>query len=571
MGNSSISKSDSDAESGSSKPILIWIDKNVNNNENKEYKEKIINNLNYKIYSFDSVSKAIDALKEIRFVKTYIICSGKAYIRFIKKFIENVNKFMICPKIIIFTSDKKKYLEMNQNNNDLFLNHSFYNSGGIEDTYEEIEKFLKNENNINISQYDLSLNHDLIDMFPNAYKTNLNLPTKILQNINNIQNNQNYLIKNDELNSYKQSDSNLINNSQQKEANNKKIAQNNIFNRQLRFDNNSNPVEYNFEYITHKNQLIVPIYLSFYIRKLQKKQIRHFNKYMLEKYSKEDDIVDLFKQINDVKEIPNEIISKFWARAYTLESPFYKEMNEDLRLGKINKYLSYIQIMYEGIKIKSFYFEPKKKLYRGTEFNEKEILIIQSYMNLKIKDLPAAIIYSKSFFSFSLNKKIAMGYIKNAFLIIEDFMEEERSCSGCASIEKLSYFKDEEEILVFPFSSFEIKNLEKVEDKSKKNGYYYTIYLSYLGKYEKLFEKEDPVKLIENIPKNSLYAKEVFKTDIIEEEYKKIFKGKDFDNVPEEYININSQEIPNISMGNLNIQKEKKNINMNEQCHFYNN
>ena len=36
MGNSSISKSD--AESDSSKPILIWIDKNVNNNENKEYK-----------------------------------------------------------------------------------------------------------------------------------------------------------------------------------------------------------------------------------------------------------------------------------------------------------------------------------------------------------------------------------------------------------------------------------------------------------------------------------------------------------------------------------------------------
>ena len=61
-----------------------------------------------------------------------------------------------------------------------------------------------------------------------------------------------------------------------------------------------------------------------------------------------------------MKEIPNEIISKYWARAYTLESPFYKEMNEDLRSSKINKYLSYIQMMYEGIKIKSFYFKPKK-------------------------------------------------------------------------------------------------------------------------------------------------------------------------------------------------------------------
>ena len=97
---------------------------------------------------------------------------------------------------------------------------------------------------------------------------------------------------------------------------------------------------------------------------------------------KEEKIVDLFKQINDMKDIPNEIISKYWARAYTLESPFYEEMNDDLRSGKINKYLSYIQMMYEGIKIKSFYFKPKKKLYRGTYFDEKEISIIQNYIHI---------------------------------------------------------------------------------------------------------------------------------------------------------------------------------------------
>ena len=124
---------------------------------------------------------------------------------------------------------------------------------------------------------------------------------------------------------------------------------------------------------------------------------------MLEKYSKEEKMVDLFKQINDMKEIPNEIISKYWARAYTLESPFYEEMNDDLRSGKINKYLSYIQMMYEGIKIKSFYFKPKKKLYRGTYFDEKEISNIQNFIEIKFKDLPAAIIYSRSFLSFTFN------------------------------------------------------------------------------------------------------------------------------------------------------------------------
>jgi hypothetical protein len=247
---------------------------------------------------------------------------------------------------------------------------------------------------------------------------------------------------------------------------------------------------------------------------------------MLEKYSKEEKIVDLFKQINDMKEIPNEIISKYWARAYTLESPFYKEMNEDLRSGKINKYLSYIQMMYEGIKIKSFYFEPKKTIYRGTYFDEKEISNIQNLIEKKFKDLPAVIIYCKSFLSFSLDKNVAMKFKDNALLIIEDFMEEEKNCSGCASMGKLSYFKDEEEILIFPFSSFEIKNIIKVEEKNndKNNDYYYAIYLTYLGKYEKLFEKENPVKLIENIPKNSHVEDEVFRTDIIEEEYQKIFR-----------------------------------------------
>ena len=47
------------SDSDSNIPILIWIDKNVDNNENKKYKEKMISNFKYKFYGFDSVSKAI--------------------------------------------------------------------------------------------------------------------------------------------------------------------------------------------------------------------------------------------------------------------------------------------------------------------------------------------------------------------------------------------------------------------------------------------------------------------------------------------------------------------------------
>ena len=62
-------------------------------------------------------------------------------------------------------------------------------------------------------------------------------------------------------------------------------------------------------------------------------------------------------------------------------------------------------MMYEGVKIKSFDFKPKDKLYRGAYFDEKEIENLQYYIEYKINKLPAAIVYSRSFMSFSLKKK----------------------------------------------------------------------------------------------------------------------------------------------------------------------
>jgi len=89
--------------------------------------------------------------------------------------------------------------------------------------------------------------------------------------------------------------------------------------------------------------------------------------------------------------------------------------------------------------------------------------------------LPGCIVYSKSFLSFSLDLKIAMKFKKNILLIIEEFSDGHINCPGCASI-----IKKEEEILVFPFSCFEVNKINKVEDKEKKDNYY-IIYLNYLG------------------------------------------------------------------------------------------
>ena len=49
-------------------------------------------------------------------------------------------------------------------------------------------------------------------------------------------------------------------------------------------------------------------------------------------------------------------------------------------------------------------------------------------------------------------------------------------------IEKISYFPNEKEVLFFPFSSFEIKEIKEIDMGNEKK---YEIKLLYLGKYLK--------------------------------------------------------------------------------------
>ena len=83
-------------------------------------------------------------MKKVKFNKIFIICSGLEYIRFIEKFKNDINDYMICPKIIIFTRNKNKFLNINSNNKELYIGDEFYNKGGVEDKYIEVEKFIKN-------------------------------------------------------------------------------------------------------------------------------------------------------------------------------------------------------------------------------------------------------------------------------------------------------------------------------------------------------------------------------------------------------------------------------------------
>ena len=88
---------------------------------------------------FKEIDKAINHMKYIEFQETKVIISGRLYNEFVKKFKENIIDMCVAPKIIVFTSNKEKFIEYNkeyQNNTNLF-----YKFGGIATTFMKLKNF----------------------------------------------------------------------------------------------------------------------------------------------------------------------------------------------------------------------------------------------------------------------------------------------------------------------------------------------------------------------------------------------------------------------------------------------
>ena len=105
----------SNEEQNQNKLLIIWIDKNIKNEENQKYvkdlnsdnntqlnnginiNDKVLNfrknlsDLKKDVQEFTDLNNAFDAIKEIRFIDTIIIVSGSYLVEFIKKFKNNLN------------------------------------------------------------------------------------------------------------------------------------------------------------------------------------------------------------------------------------------------------------------------------------------------------------------------------------------------------------------------------------------------------------------------------------------------------------------------------------------------
>ena len=119
---------------------LIWLDANVNNEENMLYQQKI-NQLNkFNLFLFTKTRDCILKIKSIQFEKTYILVSGSLSKEFFEEFERIINKILICPTIIIFTSTRK--LNLIKKNILNLNNFHFYDINLVFDFFSGVENKL---------------------------------------------------------------------------------------------------------------------------------------------------------------------------------------------------------------------------------------------------------------------------------------------------------------------------------------------------------------------------------------------------------------------------------------------
>ena len=137
---------------------------------------------------------------------------------------------------------------------------------------------------------------------------------------------------------------------------------------------------YSFEYIKNSSQLI---YLYLYNDIISNKEITdneiyNFNYLLVEKFGNK--MGDLIEPLTICKKIPSEILSKFYVYAYSLETPFYKNLNWDLMMLNGDKYYPFIKTLYKGMGDYCFK-DLSVRLYRGAKMSDNELNKMMEVLN----------------------------------------------------------------------------------------------------------------------------------------------------------------------------------------------
>ena len=134
---------------------VIWIDENINSNENQKYLKEL-KNMSNDIKGYKLLDEGFENLygknQDDKFHIKIVIISGRLFGRYNKKIKDNLNKIVNIPYTYIFTSfDFKRVLLQESFDEDHILsydtmvaiNDGFYNPGGVYDDFGKLKKDIK--------------------------------------------------------------------------------------------------------------------------------------------------------------------------------------------------------------------------------------------------------------------------------------------------------------------------------------------------------------------------------------------------------------------------------------------
>ena len=126
---------------------VIWIDKNVFNDENQGYKLIMENVYGLKVRVYNDSQLGNEAIEEIEaYSPIFISTSGSIYPEFYRFFKDAVTFIKNLPVQIIFTSDTDSFLYEHKNDEIGKQIGGFYNLGGVSDDFSQVENFIQKIN-----------------------------------------------------------------------------------------------------------------------------------------------------------------------------------------------------------------------------------------------------------------------------------------------------------------------------------------------------------------------------------------------------------------------------------------
>ena len=483
---------------------VIWLDPNIDIIENSEKLKLKLDSLNIKIIK--NLNEAINHLKKTKFKQIKLILTEEIYPKFVQKYKENlVNmNFSLTVYIYKITEEGKIIFNNNYNSNNDNNNINYINNNDNKEytTYEEILfEFGGIINDLDELENILKLGKDILE-YEETKKDTFDIP-----------------------------------------------------------------VQLTFEFIDNKTKLLLPLSFKSLIDKAANDNMIEYTNTIFDVYSHNSDIRKLLNDIQSFNNITIENLSKYYAKFYTIESGFYRDINESLRLNDVEKFLTFIRTLYEGVRLKALPLACDNVLYRGTKISKLEIEKINDNIKNKIENLPGLIAFSKPFLSFTKEREVATRFISpnynnnltNVLFVLEKDNDVGYNLSTHCDLENLSFFPGEKEVLFFPFSSFEIKDIKEIELGGEEG---YEIRLLYLGKYLKDIENDPNIIMDENDIPDSEFKKQLIDFGLIKKEKIEKMNPKELIKKFKKFENAISNNTINSIKGEINIDSNNTNKNI---------